>query len=624
MRRLVRFFFFFGIVWVLFSGYALADVLGQNQAFFIDKNYDNRGQTNLSATLRFSSNRAYFYVEDNYWNNLAQDAKDRISNKINSLEQEFDNRIYPMETSFFGSEPNPGIDNDPKLTILLTPLRENVGGYFDTTNEYNQKDASGSNQREMLYVNLAMFNDAEPKRIYTFIAHEFQHLITFNQKDILQKVTDDIWTNEMRSEYAITLLGYNNPFEGSNLQQRLSSFLANPQDSMTEWKNLDSDYGSVNLFGEYLAEHWSPQVIADTLKVEGVGMGSVDAALARNGFSEKFIDIFRSWLAANIINNAGLNQKLGYTRDGLKNFHVNPTKLLSGLDDYNTFAVGDLIKDWQGNWYDIANFTTGQKPVLKIVFSSQSLTSFSIVYAVFRTNGIGSAAFFDPSQSANSIYINGIGNDVNRVVVMPFKKDRISGFGSNETPVGLAFTIDRASVVPSEANVMPSPISDALPSLTPQATLPIPTPSPAASQHITPGTFGLTDGDLIRAEGDINVYIVNKFGYKRLILSPTVCSFYGNLGRDCRLAKIKLVSSATRDAFKTSWFVKNASTRDGRVYNMVPEGNDFAILHHLNMSGDSFIQEGGDFRSVFSINSLEQNFYRRGIDFRLLSQAPNF
>lgn len=622
MRRLVKFFFFFGAVWILFAAQARADVLGQNQAFFIDKNYDSRGNTNLSATLRFSSNRAYFYVENNYWDNLAQDARDRISNKINLLEQEFDNRIYPMETSFFGSEPNPGIDNDPRLTILLTPLRENVGGYFDTTNEYIQKDTPDSNQREMLYVNLAMFNDAEPKRIYTFIAHEFQHLITFNQKDILQKATDDIWTNEMRSEYAITLLGYNDPFEGSNLQQRLSSFLANPQDSMTEWKNLDSDYGSVNLFGEYLAEHWSSQVIADTLKVGGVGIGSIDAALARNGFDEKFIDVFRSWLAANIINNTGLSQKLGYTRDGLKNFHVNPTKLLSGLDDYNTFAVGDLIKDWQGNWYDIANFTTGQKPVLKIVFSSRSLTSFSIVYAVFRNNGIGSMAFFDPNQNANSIYVNGIGNDVNRVVIMPFKKDRVSGFGNNETLVSLAFTIDRVSAVPSETNVVPSPISDTLPSPTPQVTLPTPTPS--TSKPITPEMFGLMDGDFIRVEGDINVYIINGFGYKRLILSPTVCSFYSNLGRDCRLAKIKLVSPITRDVFKTSWFVKNASPRDGRVYDMVPEGNDFAILHHLNMSGDNFIQEGGDFRSVFSINSLEQNFYRRGIDFYSLAQAPNF
>lgn len=614
----------------MFPNQVLADVLGQNRGFFIDKNYDGQGRTNISATLRFLSGHAYFYVENNYWDSLAQDAKDRISNKINSLEQEFDGRIYPIETSFFGSEPNPGIDNDPKLTILLTPLRENVGGYFDTTNEYDQKDAPSSNQREMLYVNLAMLNDAQPKRIYTFVAHEFQHLITFNQKDVLQKVTDDIWTNEMRSEYAVTLLGYNDPFDGSNLQQRLPSFLTNPQDSITEWKNLDSDYGSVNLFGEYLAEHWSPQIIADTLKVEGVGMESIDAALAKNGFNEKFIDVFRLWLAANIVNNTGLSPKLSYTRDGLKNFHVNPTKLLSELGDNNTYAVGDLIKDWQGSWYDIANFAAGQKPVLKIVFSSQSLASFSIVYAVFRNDGTGSIMFFDPHQSASSIYVNGIGNDVNRVIVMPFKKDKMSGFSSNETPVSLAFTIDRINSTPSEAVVKPPPISDTFPGPIPQtssqpqpAAVPTSTPASFGNNLIMPETFGLRDGGLIRARGDINVYIINKFGYKRLILNPNICRFYGNLGQGCRLAKIKLVSPATRDAFKTSWLVKNVSPRDNRVYDMVPKGNNFAILHHLNMNGDDFIKEGGDFKSIFLINSSEQNFYRRGIDFYSLSQAPN-
>src|SRR3989344_4178013 len=113
-----------------------ADTIGQTQIFNVNSKYDQFSRTSLSATLRNVSNYAYFYVDDRYWDNLNSNQRASFNNNISVLAQEFDNNIYPKETQFWGAEPNLGIDNDPRITILLEDLVSGNGGYFDTTNEY--------------------------------------------------------------------------------------------------------------------------------------------------------------------------------------------------------------------------------------------------------------------------------------------------------------------------------------------------------------------------------------------------------------------------------------------------------------------------------------------------------
>ena len=208
----------FSFLFFVLAGLVSADTIGQNQSFFISPQYDAHSRTQISATLRNISGRAYFYVEDDYWYSIGADTRNQVINWITLLSNEFDGRIYPTETQFFGSEANPGIDNNPQITILLSPLITEAGGYFDTSNEYSIQQVPGSNMREMLYINISALSNAG--KINSFLAHEFQHLISFNQKEKLRNITDDIWLNELRSEYAVTLLGYNDNFNGSHLEQR--------------------------------------------------------------------------------------------------------------------------------------------------------------------------------------------------------------------------------------------------------------------------------------------------------------------------------------------------------------------------------------------------------------------
>ena len=67
----------------------------------------------------------------------------------------FEDNIYPVVTSHFGGERGPGIDNDPRITILHVL---NIGplGYYSAGNEFPVAMYPHSNERTMLYMNLNM------------------------------------------------------------------------------------------------------------------------------------------------------------------------------------------------------------------------------------------------------------------------------------------------------------------------------------------------------------------------------------------------------------------------------------------------------------------------------------
>ena len=112
--------FFVVVLVVLIPHFSRADTLGQKEYFFVDSGFDKYSRNQLSATLRHISGKLYFYVDDSYWNSLDTMHQDSFTNSIVSLGQEFDNNIYSKETQFWGAEPNPGIDGDSRITIVLS------------------------------------------------------------------------------------------------------------------------------------------------------------------------------------------------------------------------------------------------------------------------------------------------------------------------------------------------------------------------------------------------------------------------------------------------------------------------------------------------------------------------
>jgi hypothetical protein len=597
-RKIIASFLF---LFLALTNFVSADTFGQSQTFYVSPQYDFRSRTQVSATLRSISNRAYFYVEDGYWDSIGSASRNQLLSWITSLSQEFDNRIYPLETQLFGSEPNPGVDNDSRITILLTTLIENAGGYFDTANGYKKEQVSNSNEREMIYLNADSLADL--RRASTFLAHEFQHLISFNQKEKLRNISDEVWLNELRSQYAVTLLGYNDNFSGSDLEKRLEAFLGNPSDSLTEWKNLPSDYGQVSLFAEYLAEHWSPQVIADTLRTSAISIPSLNESFRRNGFSDSFIDIFGQWMAANILNDISVNKKFGYNREGLKKFHVAPTKAFTNLDDNTVFAVSDFIKDWQAKWYEISSFPTGRKNFLKVDFSSPSLASFKIFYLILKNNGGYLFSAFNPTPRSSALYLSDLAS-INKIIFMPVKTDKISGFYSEEPSLLLSLSFQRMETLPQGFQISRefqtdnrqfSEISSFLDETVPAS----------RSENVSFPLPGIPDGSLIRAENDYKVYVVNG-RWRRHIISPKIFSFYPHLGFD----KVKVVSPSILAQYQESNLIRYQFGE--KVYSV----NESGIKHWLHITAEQFLASGRSWDSIFIVNSPELNFYKQGAEIR--------
>ena len=85
---------------------------GHQEDFFIDSDYDNLRREEISATIRFVASNAYFYIENDWWDDLKIIQRNEINHSLQGLAQEFDNKIYPVLTSTYGSEKKPGIDGD--------------------------------------------------------------------------------------------------------------------------------------------------------------------------------------------------------------------------------------------------------------------------------------------------------------------------------------------------------------------------------------------------------------------------------------------------------------------------------------------------------------------------------
>ncbi|MDD2336623.1 MAG: hypothetical protein PHD01_08585 [Geobacteraceae bacterium] len=215
---------------------------------------------------------------------------------IDAVKDEFDSNIYPNVRTAFGNEPNPGVDDDPKAYILLLNVldgyssssRSYIAGYFDTANEYV---TTHSNKKEMFYMNInpapgivagdAEFNDT--------LAHEFQHMIHWEQKNHLKSLVDDTWLDEAMSTLAGTYCGYGPSWYSVWIYEQ------DPSNSLTLWASTAEDYGVVYMWAQYFKDHYTGNgnIFKMMMDQSSTGITSVNAALTAAGYGKNFTETFR-------------------------------------------------------------------------------------------------------------------------------------------------------------------------------------------------------------------------------------------------------------------------------------------------------------------------------------------
>lgn len=394
--------------------FASADSVGDRHTFYIDSSYDLTNRATASAVLIKSGSKLNIYADESWWNFTSQTAAQAA---INALNFEFDNRIYPILTSIFGQEWNPGIDDDTKITVLIQSMKGEAGGYFRTNDEYPKLQVTDSNEREMVYINSKYILDPNLK---TFFAHELTHLITFNQKNEKYNVEEDTWLNETRAEYVSTLLGYNSDYDGSYLEKRVQYFSEKPTGSLIDWQNTKYDYGRASLFAHYLVDHYGINILSDSLHSPKVGVDSLNYALQKNGFKEDFSQIFSDWTIAVSINDCNYGVKYCYLNKSLKDFYLNPQVNFLPLVGNSSLTMADKTKSWSANWYKIIG---GGGGTLKFSFEGDPNVSFSVAYIAKNQSGSYVIKLLMLDKFGKGEFsIQNFGKDIPSLFIIPYLK----------------------------------------------------------------------------------------------------------------------------------------------------------------------------------------------------------
>jgi len=548
--------FYFGAFGFLVSFFCFSSpgfVIAETQAdFFVEAQYDSLQRTQITATLQQTSERAYFYIDSAWWEGLSLSDRSQALNSINSLASEFDNVIYGKMTSFFGDFWSPGIDNDPRVFVLLLPLAGKAGGYINYSDEYPKSSVARSNEREMVYLNTDHINST---LIKSFLTHEFQHLITFYQKDKLHGVAEDAWLNEARSEYSPTLVGYDEVFSGSNLENRAAIFSENPSDPLGEFKSESADYGSVNIFMQYLAEKYGKEVIAESIKDEKLGIESINNALKKRGYSATFQDIFTNWTIANFLNNCSVGDSFCYKNPNLNKSNIHVTFKESTITQ--ELVKKETIKDWQALYYQFEPVGKLEKTFLKLVFEKEvSGDYFKIPYIVEKTDGTFLVKYMEVASNKSTVYVPEFGDVVKSVTVIPLKQSKLTNFSASDPASNFSLEGSLTEEEPPK----------------------------------------ISDGDAIKLPGDPKIYLVDK-GKRHWIPNPEIFSMY-NLD----WSKIKEVTAEEFNSFPRAKLFR--AIGDVKVYYLTESG----MVRHLP-SADAFLSYGNKWEDVLDVDAREIAVY---------------
>ncbi|HNV71996.1 MAG TPA: hypothetical protein PKO06_19985, partial [Candidatus Ozemobacteraceae bacterium] len=263
----------------------------------------------ILATVKAIGTHCYVFVEN---------GKTVSDKAIENVQKTFDEKIYPTDTTYFGSEWKPGIDGDERITLLLLDIRDGfdpqsnpgyVAGYFFAGDEFLQSQIPAdvpvkSNEREMFYLDIHPSNPEE-ENYMGVVAHEFQHMIHFAQDP--QEFT---WVNEGCSMMAMQFCGYRD-----SVLNHIAMFMKTPDNSMPSWSDEQTMacYGEVYLWNYYLMHRYLGEDEATRQKffrelVENKKQGGASYDEALKPFKTDFTTAFQDFCVTNFINSPKMEQ----------------------------------------------------------------------------------------------------------------------------------------------------------------------------------------------------------------------------------------------------------------------------------------------------------------------------
>lgn len=235
--------------------------------------------------------------------------------------QDGDNGIYEDTRERMGSEwvADGGRDGDPRV-VLLFLSSDSIGGtgLFGFFNPADQKDSGSSNRGEILYLNADRAN-ADLYDALGTIAHEFTHLIVYNQK-VAQNGAFPEGASTENSVLDEGLAVLNEELSGFTPtgDQGGNSFLLNALSNLMKdglnrryfhFSGQLSDYGAGYLFWRYVHDQLGQEKIKALVTSTQTGRANFDSVL-----EEPFAAFFQKYTQAVALNGqSGLPAELQFT-----------------------------------------------------------------------------------------------------------------------------------------------------------------------------------------------------------------------------------------------------------------------------------------------------------------------
>ena len=323
--------------------------VGDTRQLYVDANAAISAFEQKTAVLKAVGEYCYVWVVDVERNRAAE-------LYAGEFQRQFDD-MYRMITHVYGQESNQiyvyngknfSLDDMSKYSLTGTKVNivlsrfvsTGTVGYFYCKDYYSGYTSSASdaraysNQGKYVYINTRYVGlESDRKMAYSTLAHEFQHLIMFGQKNIRCKATAADWFNEMMSMVCEDMMQRTlGVTDAQSPKNRLGRFAASYYLSgASEFISVDGShlpsYAVLYAFGAYLARTYGGAAfISKVMQNDYCNEGAIAAAVSEvTGVQTTFAEILRAFV-------------LSFVKDGAASLNSQPEEspFFTGMVDSET------------------------------------------------------------------------------------------------------------------------------------------------------------------------------------------------------------------------------------------------------------------------------------------------
>ncbi len=348
----------------LFFPLRLLALIPLKETFYVEPSYDLLSRERVEAQLIKAGKSLIFYGEKDWLDSLSSQEKKILSQKVEQLDLVFKKEIYPKLTSLLGSEWKPGIDGEFRIFVLFHNLKGDYAGYTREIDEFPKSAVPTSNQKEIIYLNPKLLGQSFLKEV---LAHEFTHLIFFNQKTKNLGIEEPKWVQELVAEASTIYLGYDISSQDSYFSRRIKKFLSDPSDPLLDWEDKEKDYALVYVLSAYLINHFGGEFLNFLLKSPFKGILAIEESLKKSKVKMySFKEIFLNWAIAQVIGDCQDFVYYCYNHPVFEGLRISPRTIFLPPWGENKITTKDFNFPYTGKWYKIV----GGKEQIKLSFKN--------------------------------------------------------------------------------------------------------------------------------------------------------------------------------------------------------------------------------------------------------------